>query len=219
MCNKLIKIYYKIKYKIINIFVFLQRVIFRTFFQIFDMYPSSKPFLSGDTFRQLSTLVYSGKKLHLNKPEIIFVQSNLLKLFLYQIDNIRKKFILISHNGDDLVDWQYNKILNNKFLVKWYSANIVIKDKKIVPIPLGFQNYRSHLFGVIKDFKNLRNEKKIKKPRIFCSFNFWTNPNSRIKLLQIVKNNKNADFVTGLTAYEYRKKLNNYLFGKCWLVK
>lgn len=214
MFNKIINIIYRIKSKknIKDFFISLNRKIIVTFYLIFKIHPSSKPFLSGDTFRQLSTLIYCNKKLDLDRSEIIFVKSDLLKLFQNQINNIKKSFILISHDGDDLIDERYDKIINNKFLIKWYAANNVIKNNKVIAIPLGLQNRNYHHFGVISHFKNLRIKKQKKIPRIFCSFNFDTNPELRKKALKTLISLKTADLITGLTAHEYRKKLATYMF-------
>jgi len=214
MFNNLIKIYYRIKAKknINDFFISLNRKILVTFYKTFNMYPSSKPFLTGDTFRQLSTTTYCNKKLDLNKNEIIFVELYLLKFFQDQINDIKKSFILISHNGDNLVNEQYDKIINNKFLIKWYSANVVIKNKKIIPIPIGLQNRNCHHFGVTSHFKNLRINKQKKIPRVFCSFNFDTNPKIRKKALKTLIRLESVDVINGLTAHEYRKILSTYMF-------
>jgi len=198
-----------------NFFVSCKRIIYVFFYKIFNIYPSSSPFLSGDTFRKFSTFIYDGNKLILKKPEIIFVQSNLLKNFQDNINNIKKNFILISHNGDDLIDEKYYKILNNKYLIKWYSANTVIRNNKIIPIPLGLQNSRYQLFGVVNDFKKLRIKKKKKIPKIFCSFNIGTNPSQRKPALKTLSKLSLTDVSNGFSAYEYREKLNNYMFHAC----
>lgn len=198
-----------------NFFVSLKRKINVLFYKIFNAYPTSTPFLSGDTFRKCATFIYTGNKFTLKKPEIIFVQSDLLNNFQEDIGNIKKNFILISHNGDDLVDQKYYKILDNKYLLKWYSANVVLRNNKIIPIPLGLQNARYHLFGIIDDFKKLRIKEKKKMPKIFCSFDTRTNPNKREPALKILSELIMIDVSNGLSAYEYREKLNNYMFQAC----
>jgi len=215
MSSNLINIYHRIKAKknISDFFISLNRKILVTFYKMFRIHPSSKPFLSGDTFRSLSTSIYRNKKIDLNKNEIIFSEMPSLKLFQDQINNIKKTFILISHTGDNLVNEQYDKIINNKFLIKWYSANVVIKNKKIVPIPLGLQNRNYHHFGVIGHFKNLRIEKQKKIPRVFCSFNVETNPIIRKKALKTLIGLESVDLINGLTAHEYRKILSTYMFS------
>lgn len=217
MFNQIINIIYRIKLKksFSDFFISLNRKILVTFYKMLNVHPSSKPFLSGDTFRQLSTSIYCNKKLDLNKSEIIFVELHLLKSFQDQINNINKSFILISHNGDNLVNEQYDKIINNKFLIKWYSANNVIKNKKIVSIPFGLQNRSYHHFGAISHFKNLRILKQKKIPRIFASFNVGTNSKIRKKALKTLIGFESVDLITGLTAHEYRKKLVSYMFAAC----
>ena len=64
-----------------NFFVTIKRKVIFLFCKIFKIYPTSKPYLSGDTFRSFATIVYSGYAINLLKSEIVFVQSDLLKIF------------------------------------------------------------------------------------------------------------------------------------------
>ena len=57
---------------------------------LFKYRPSSEPFLSGDTYKKLSTIEYQGGKLELIKPEIIFSRTDLLLDFKKNITSIKK---------------------------------------------------------------------------------------------------------------------------------
>jgi len=58
---------------------------------------------------------------------------------------INKYFILITGNSDYSIPYdiltnaEFNKIINYKYLIKWYSHNLIIENNynKIYPIPLG----------------------------------------------------------------------------------
>lgn len=205
----------KDRFKIRNFFISIKRKVIFLFCKIFKIYPISKPYLSGDTFRSFATIVYSGYEINLVKSEIIFVQTDLLKNFQKHLKKIKRDFILISSNGDDLVDKKYQKILNNKYLLKWFASNTVTKNNKVVPIPLGIQNARLHHFGVINDLNKQRIKIKRKLTKILCSFNIGTNPKKRKLALKVLSKIRLVDTVNGLTAYEYREKLNNYMFQAC----
>ena len=208
--------YFKYKFKNPrNFFVSLKRKIIVFFYRVFNVSPSSAPFLSGDTFLNFSTFVYSEKEIFSENSEIIFVQSDLLKSFQNQVKKIKKRFILISHNGDDLIDKEYKKLLNNKYLIKWYSANTIIRNKKITPIPLGLQNSRYHHFGIVRDFKNLRAKYTEKKPKILCSFDIRTNMKKRKIAQEILRDHINTDIFSNLSAHVYREKLCEYMFQAC----
>ena len=157
MNKKILEKFEKLKYKSINdLWITLNRKLIVIFYKIFSLYPSSKPFLSGDTFRKFATFEYTGRKLNLTKPEIIYLRSRYLKKFMKSVKKIKKHFILISHNGDDLVDFRYKHLANHPLLIKWYAANSILKHSKVTPVPLGLQNKRYHHFGVISNFIKLR---------------------------------------------------------------
>ena len=196
-------------------FIRIKRKAIFLFCEIFKIYPTSKPYLSGDTFRSFATIIYSGHAINLVKSEIIFVQSDLLKNFQNHVNKIKRKFILISSNGDDLVDKRYQKILDNKYLLKWFASNTIIKNNKVIPIPLGIQNSRYHHFGVINDFNEQRIQIKQKLPKILCSFDIATNPKKRKLTLKVLSKIRLVDAINDLTAYEYREKLKNYMFQAC----
>jgi hypothetical protein len=212
MYKKILENFEKLKHKSISdLWITLNRKLIVMFYKIFSLYPSSKPFLSGDTFRKFATFVYTGGKLNLTKPEIIYLRSKYLKKFMKSVKKIKKSFILISHNGDDLVDSCYKHIANHPLLIKWYAANSIYKHSKVTPIPLGLQNRSYHLFGVIKDFTKLRKQNQKKIPKILSCFDIRTNPTARQPVLEILRKLKTVDEFKG-TATVYRQQLNKYMF-------
>lgn len=212
MYKKIIEIFQRLKHKnVSDLWIALNRKLIVMFYKMFSLYPSSKPFLSGDTFRKLSTLVYRGGKLNLTKPEIIYLNSKYLKKFIISAKKIKQNFILISHDGDDIVDLRYKSLANNPHLIKWYAINSILKHTKIIPIPLGLQNRRHHLFGVVSDFVKLRKKNQKKLPRILSCFNIGTNPKIRKPALKILRQIKTVDKFEG-TAAAYRQQLNKYMF-------
>ncbi len=112
-------------------------------------------YISGDAFRSIAKYIYeengsygknSGVKLDRrifkNSPgDIVFVQIASLGAFLENIHpNIPNPYILITHNGDDIVDQRYLSFLLDPKIIRWYSQNVDIDHEKIVPIPIGIEN-------------------------------------------------------------------------------
>jgi hypothetical protein len=212
MYKKILENFGKLKDKSISdLYITLNRKLIVMFYKVFSLYPTSRPFLSADTFRKLASVVYRGEKLNLTKPEIIYLQSKYLKKFMKSAKKIKQNFILISHDGDDLVDLSYKHLANNPFLIRWYAANSILKHTKVIPIPLGLQNRRLHLFGVISDFIKLRKKNQKKLPRILSCFDIRTNPIVRKPVLDILKRLKTVNEFKG-TATVYRQQLNKYMF-------
>jgi hypothetical protein len=194
-------------------FFFVKRII-RFFCKYFDIHPTSEPFISGDTFKNLATYYYNGKKIKINKPEIIFTNTFFLKKFSKKINYIDYPFILITHLSDVLVDDEFLPIIKNSKLVHWYAQNCIISHKKISNIPIGLEDRWRHDNGVVSDFKKLRKIKNKKIPRVLCSFNIISNVSARKEAYNTLKELNITDFFRGY-APVYRKKLNNYMFVAC----
>jgi len=212
--TNILKIYLKKlrKNSIYELFDIFKRKTLYSFYFLLNLYPSSAPFLSGDTFKSIASINYTGGRIELLKPEIIFLKATLLKEFEKNLKNINKRFILISHNSDQDIDKRYKKILNCSYLIMWYACNCLINHPKIKCLPLGLHNKRFHSFGVTKDFIKLR-EKKIKKiPKILYSFYPETNDDFRRPLFNILKKLKIADHFVG-TPKNYRKMVSQYMFN------
>ena len=206
----------KIKFysKISSLIFFLERTIIKSVYRLFNLHPSSEPFLSGDTFRKISTYQYKGDTLKIFKPEIIFMNTHVLSELYEQINLINHPFILISHHSDHLVDRKFLSIANNSNLIHWYAQNCIIKHKKISNIPIGLEDRWRHNNGIIRDFVNLRNKKLNKIPRILYGFHIRNNPSVRKKAHQILSSLSTADHYRN-NPRKYRKKLAKYHFVAC----
>jgi hypothetical protein len=212
MLKKIINFYYNNKPKNFNDFLFLithKLVSNLNFF--FKNRPSSQPFLSGDTYKKLCTLEYNGGKLVILKPEIIFLSADYIKDFKKNLKNIKKKFILISHHSDKLINSSYQSIANNRYLIKWYAQNNIYKHPKITPIPIGLEDMWRYNNGIISHFKYLRKLKIKKKPKIIYGFKIQNNKTARLRALNTLKKLQLADEFIG-TSKAYRKELNQYMF-------
>ena len=144
----------KDRFKIRNFFISIKRKVIFLFCKIFKIYPISKPYLSGDTFRSFATIVYSGYEINLVKSEIIFVQTDLLKNFQKHLKKIKRDFILISSNGDDLVDKKWEDLWS--FRMKNYLSDVETfkyKDNRVLEIgkkPLSKEDIQGQYVGVLK---------------------------------------------------------------------
>lgn len=192
----------------------LEIKIIRSFYKLLNFYPTSEPFISGDTFKKLSTYQYKGGILRIHKPEIIFTSTNNLKELSKELESIKHFFILITHHSDDLVEKKFLSIVNNRKLIHWYAQNCTLRHKKISNIPIGLEDRWRHNNGIINDFIKLRKKKIIKIPRILCSFNIATNIKIRKPAYRKISKLITADCYSG-NSRQYRKKLVNYMFVAC----
>lgn len=176
-----------------------------------SLHPSSKPFLSGDTYRKLSTIEYLGGKIELTKPEIIFSSGDYINELSHNLINAKQKFILITHHSDRSIDPRYRLLAENPQLIKWYAQNNEYLHQKITPIPIGLEDRWRHNNGIVRDFIALRAKIVEKKPRILFGFTVSNNESERAPALAVLRNLAVADEFLG-SSRRYRKILMEYMF-------
>lgn len=212
-----ISIVEKIKKYIKNPFIFfyiLEVKIIRLFYELLNYHPTSEPFISGDTIKNISTYEYNGGTLRINKPEIIFTNTHLLSKLSKQLNSIKYPFILITHLSDHQVDEKFLSIVNNKKLIHWYAQNCLLKHKKISNFPIGLEDRWRHNNGIIQDFIKLRKKKVNKISRILYGFSVNNNIMVRKPAQQTLGKLSITDYYYE-TSRVYRKKLINYMFVAC----
>jgi len=194
-----------------RLFFKIERYFLNLYFKKSKKRPSSYPFLSGDSYKEISTIEYTGGKLKITKPEVIFISSYLLSEFSMNINAIKYPYIIISHHGDENIDSRFNKIYEHKYLYHWYAQNNTVNHAKITPIPIGLEDAWRHNNGIVRDFKKLRNTKVKKKPKIIYGFTVKNNFSERLLALNHLSKSSSTVFFQG-NSRSYRKELNKYMF-------
>jgi hypothetical protein len=192
-------------------------------------------FLSGDNFSNISNvLIYERNyyntyvKNNITNQNIIFVNGNNSKLLNYIQNNnfvllskieyltyfinyilpyLKKKFILITHNGD-FCSGQNDILLNNPLLIKWYGQNMNKIHDKTYGIPIGLENkiWKRTNFNLIQNFSN-----NTKTKLLYLNFSLNTNPQRK----DIMKELLNKGFIKNqqLTWDKYIEDLSYYKFA------
>lgn len=181
---------------------------------------SSKPFVSGDTFRNYADHIYDEtKNLNPNKVkfgQIVFVKSDLLEIYFRIIHpSISNKYILISHNSDISIHGDLTKNLDEKILF-WFAQNLCCKsDSKLKMLPIGIENrwyFKNGKVGQLKKFANMKNIKK----EVLLSLTFNTHTNQfREKVKDLAQKNNITSFLTQNTKDEYLMTLKKSKFTIC----
>ena len=140
------KIYFKLKRRVINYLLHKYTFIYR---------PSSRPYISGDTFRKISDHIYDESKkmnpLKVKKNDIVFISNTLVDSFFIEIHPfINNEYILISHNSDRNITQEEIKYMDNKIL-HWFAQNMEGKNNKTSVISIGLENLRYQLKGVLSE--------------------------------------------------------------------
>lgn len=184
--------------------------------------PSSYPYISSDSFRNLAQHIYDEAldfdPKNVRTGDIIFVRTNFLKDFVAKTNHlIDNPYILISHNEDMGLGEEMKFLADDSKVIHWFAENLLFEHKKITPIPIG-------IYSRVDDKKNVGIEsikkyadKKDKLNRIFYSFWVRTNFKKRIPILEEVKKITLADTLTEeekeeILKEDYLKKISGYKF-------
>lgn len=190
----------------------------RLLYRLSGARPSSAPYLSGDGFRALCRLSYEGSSRSIfqsasaNEGELIFVEAWHLEEFLNgPAREIARPFSVISHNGDRNIDGTFLPLLPPT-LRRLFAQNALLRDPRIVPLPIGLENRRLHCNGIVGDFERISRIKRVKKPRILTAFTPATNPSVRLTAMKHLASSPANDSVSRINSRSYRELAAGYMF-------
>lgn len=124
-----------------------------------------------------------------NNIPIYFVKTDLLDLF-YKKFKPNFEYKLISHNSDLHINELFLKLLNDRYLVKWFGQNIEYFHPKLSSIPIGIANEIWEHGDQSKFQKHILEFDNYKEKLIYCNFDVSTNPIEREKCIQSMIRNK-----------------------------
>ncbi|MFZ2303666.1 MAG: hypothetical protein WAV98_02650 [Minisyncoccia bacterium] len=184
-----------------------------------DPRPSSYPYVSGDGFRKLAKFVYDDVLKNVipeevKEGDIIFIGNSLMRRFAKDIHpKIKNKYVLITNNGDEPVDDITFSLLGDK-VIKWYGINVLIKNSKVVSMPLGIENKWMYYNGITLWFDLIRKRKNLpNKNKIFYGFTTHTNLAERWPALDVLEDNKYTEtIIKWLSFKKYLELLVTYRF-------
>ena len=179
--------------------------------------PSSKPFISGDTFRSMADHIFDESKSfnpkNVNYGDVIFLMSELCETFFTtHHPDIQNKYVLITHNSFKNLSNEVELFIDEK-VIHWYVLNLELKNtEKYSLIPYGLENLRSFKYGRKKWF--VKND-KLKKNLILSSFSNNTNFPIRKKLESILSDSSLIKSKSFLSTEQYFNELKESFFVIC----
>ena len=205
-----------IKNKLLNIFYFYYLRFFRKYVRL-----SSRPFVSGDTFRNISDHrldeISNIDPRKVSNNALIFIKTDYLDIFFDDIlPQIESNINLITHNSDYPIGLEHEAKVNEK-INSWFAQNLnfVPESHSIFhALPIGLENRSYFKNGKITHFKSQNTSGGIKLDRIYCSFNTTTNK-ERIAVLNYAKNNNLVDFKGFSNHKNFVRNLSSYKFAIC----
>ena len=183
--------------------------------------PSSSPFLTGDSLRNLCDHVFdetqSFKPLEVKENDIVFLKTDLKEIYFdHYHQSIKSKYILVTHNSDISIEKEDLSFLDDK-IKRWFAAKLnVLASNKLTALPYGLENRRWLKNGLVKNFKSELSKNINKNERILCSFNPNTNLMERAPLVDIARNKQEIIDIRNFSKSKtYIKELSNYSFNLC----
>jgi len=155
--------------------------------------------------------------------DIVFVKTDFIYYGIFQelfLPKIQNHFTLISgvSSLDVLRGADISSILLNPLLKKWYCTNAPSVSKKIIPIPIGFEE-KERAGGDQQEINHWRQSHKpfkCKKDKILLPFHTASTNKERGALLGFLSSLSFVDVQTEKLAFtEYLKLLNEYKFVIC----
>lgn len=207
-----------IRYKVQASYIRFVSECVKYFYKITKQYPSSYPYLSGDSFRSLCTKTWDAETPHchfqikdIQNAELLYIATNHIREFFELFKNqSSNSFILISGNDDTNINDSFINLLPSS-LYHWFAQNTLVKHEKITPIPIGLENRRLHWHGNIGDFTKLR--KKTLLPEnsyILYGFSVGNNKKEREPALRVLENLDCAYPSGYLNSYYYRRYVRQF---------
>jgi hypothetical protein len=179
---------------------------------------SSKPYISGDSFRKEANLVWerSSSKFEVRDVKsdfVIFCESDCISDLNEKIlKKLTVPITLILGNSDQNHGYTFQNIKNSVGVKKIFAQNLETSMDGFYPLPIGLENLWRASHGKTSAFKKLRKVSKIRKPRIMWTFTIDTNPAVRSKAAQELSIVEVADRFGTMSSKEHRELLLSYSF-------
>ena len=208
-------------YMIINILVYFFEDLFIYFKEITGVRYSSKPFISGDTFRSVARTIFEFDKTidstaikTINEEaltSVVFIETHLMDFFLENIKSDNNKYIAILHNSDDQITHE-SKILNVDKVVHIFAQNQNFFHQKVTPIPIGLENLHLRKSGMVRNLSYAINVYVVRQPLIYYQFNIKTNYTERFKAKKYIEGHPFSRTTKRLRSLKYFLELKSYMF-------
>jgi hypothetical protein len=189
----------------------------RLWYRLSGLRPSSRPFVSGDSFRVLAHHRFEpgseSDPEKIRKGEIVFVQATrLLEFARSALPQVRQPFVLVTHNGDMNIDGSCRWLAEEPKILRWFGQNAILRHPKLRALPIGLENRSLYYNGVLHDFKRLRRRSFPKALRILYAFTVGTNEVERRPAFAALQSCRFAEGFGRVNSRTYRARLSKFGF-------
>ena len=177
------------------------------------------------TFKYNKDILQFNKFFSLHNGETLFVcKIDFLEKDLKSIGQLKHDVILVTGNGDNPIDNSFrDKIPTN--VISWYAQNALLIHPKIIPIPLGIENFEmSQRKGHGRTYKRAGEKLRIlsrviditPSKFIYSNFNLSTHAEHRLQLYDCINGISHIDVDEPLlTVTQFFDKILEYKMVLC----
>tara|TARA_B100000902_G_scaffold399837_1_gene472904 strand:+ start:4571 stop:5404 length:834 start_codon:yes stop_codon:yes gene_type:complete len=173
--------------------------------------------------------IETNKFSYLDSGNCIFCKTDFLQEDFNRIENLNKKVIVLSGNSDYPIDqWHVENAPKNLF--KFYGQNVLCKDPRFIPVPMGVESSvvakRGINHGVFydrsKDLQDLlisysEDQKDVSKASkfIYANYSVYTNQNHRQEILDFIGNIDYINWSHGKSTIDFHKDILDHRITLC----
>lgn len=151
-----------------------------------------------------------------DNPPLVFCFTHCIPALAQRIQYFQNDFVLVSHNSDhEIHDNDISrKILACPRLLHWYSQNVCCNHRQLSLLPIGLANSQ-WLHGNTAPFLPLIQTPPPKTRRIYFQFGIGTNAGKRQPCHDILKNEKNLEWLPHIHPTANLRRLAESEFCVC----
>uniref|UniRef100_A0A6C0K1I9 Exostosin GT47 domain-containing protein n=1 Tax=viral metagenome TaxID=1070528 RepID=A0A6C0K1I9_9ZZZZ len=151
-----------------------------------------------------------------DNPRLVFCFTHCIPDLALRIHLFQNDFVLVSHNSDHEIheNETSRKILQCSRLLHWYSQNVCMEHPRLSVVPIGLANSQwSH--GNTAPFLPLLHNPPQKTRQIYFNFGIGTNPSKRQPCHDILRSQKNLEWLPHIDPTANLKRLAESEFCIC----
>lgn len=143
----------------------------------------------------------------LNPVNIVYTHAAYVKSLFSVLSEIKKKFIVITHNWDTNID---DTFIVPDNVIRWFAQNVNVKNPKIESIPIGLENswWFPEIQKKAKMLKILEIDRKYKR-MLYINHNINTNLKERIRPYELFRGKPWVTSEAGTNGSGFDNYLNN----------
>lgn len=179
----------------------------------FGLRLSSKPFISGDSFRAIADFVWEKRSsfypTQVSAGSIIFCEPELIdELQEKVLNHINCPVVLILGNARKNVDKSLVEKIRLNANSAIFSQNLSEEIPGVIPLPLGLENRWKSRHGRVLAFISLRRKSRLRVSRILWGFTMGSNIEERSKAARALMGTACSERLITLSPSKHRKRLS-----------